>query len=199
MKCNNCENNASLEMKGKDAEGSIYLCVDCNLKLELAQNMEFNRNVSLLNRLQQSLALTTGVPAYQMQQVRRAPFSLSSYRSVNHRVDIGGDNLGVVNTGEMHRVKNSVHALSNSGSEDIAHALHELAKSIDAGVDLEADSKSEALEILSMLADEASHPREIRKGPVMKSLLKRLGEVLTASNALTSLYDRIAPSVAALF
>ncbi len=199
MKCNNCDNNASLEMKGPNDEGSLYLCVDCNLKLELAQNMEFNRNVSLLNRLQQSLALTTGVPAHQMQQVRRAPFSMYSHRSVNHRVDFGGDNLGVVNTGEMGRVRNSVNALASSGSEEIAHALHELAGSIDAAIELQVDSKAEALQILSILADEASHPKEARKGPAMKSLLKRLGEVLTVSNSLTALYERIAPSVAALF
>lgn len=199
MKCNNCDNNASLEMKGPNDEGSLYLCVDCNLKLELAQNMEFNRNVSLLNRLQQSLALTTGIPAHQMQQVRRAPLSMTSHRSVNHHVGIGGDNFGVVNTGNMGRVRNSVNALASSGSEEIANALHELAGSIDAAIELQADSKAEALEILSILADEASRPKEARKGPAMKSLLKRLGEVLTASNAVTALYERIAPSVAAFF
>jgi hypothetical protein len=81
----------------------------------------------------------------------------------------------------------------------VAAAILELTQAVLATGALQAAAKNEMLELLGGVASEASAPKEGRRSTLARTLLDRLGTILTAATDLAGLWDRVKPILGAMF
>lgn len=104
-----------------------WFCIDCNLKWEQAETLQFERRAWAANRAAASLERSLGIPVARF-EVPRVP--VPSGPITTNNIHIGGDLFGVLNTGSIETVDNAVTPFRNAGQDEIAARLAEFVESV---------------------------------------------------------------------
>jgi hypothetical protein len=96
--CSQCGKPAIISIGGNP------LCVDCNLKFEQAQQIEFIRNATVLNNLSAEMEVATGIPGLcpRIEIPKPPPLQQSPVTFNNIRVD--SSVIGSINTGQVKQI-----------------------------------------------------------------------------------------------
>src|SRR5207247_23293 len=109
------------------------------------------------------------------------------------QVNIHGDNLGVVNTGVVQSLSNNI-SIVNGQNAELAGQLKELTEAVLRSEALDATQKREAADLLNEVVEDAATPSPQRKSrTVMKTIGTGLGQVLSHSADLYTLWTAVAP------
>ena len=65
--------------------------------------------------------------------------------------------------------------------------------------EVDAETKNKVLELVSVLASEATVPKENRRGTAMRTILAEWSSICSEVAALAPLYAQYAPAIIALF
>ena len=195
--CQQCGRPATVRIT--DDEGELYLCIDCNLKLEHAQALDFQRTAQQFNLAAAAFESMSGlpglVPRMPVPPVQALPIANMNVNNIN----VDNSVIGVLNTGCIETVNNAITMLKESGADEIASAISELTQSVIDAQDASNESKNDILELLSVIADEARKPKQDRRSAVVRPLLKDLATGFSGLAGLSNLWQQYGPMIQTFF
>jgi hypothetical protein len=116
-----------------------------------------------------------------------------------HNIKVDNSTIGVINTGNIETVDVAVSALNNSGNNDIATALNQLTTEVVKNTEPQNDVKNQIVELLSLIASEATAPKERQRKGAMKALLSQLKDLLSVSSSLIQIWEKWGPTIHTIF
>src|SRR3989339_1797615 len=173
MKCYQCGKPAMFLVSDKD----IPLCLDCNLKLVQTTTLQNEMLERQINYHSDLIDYTIGLPP----SGPRFPVK----RTVNlggvslHNIKVDNSTVGVINTGNIETVDVAVSALHSEGKKEFAEALNQLATAVIKSTELQDAAKNQIIELLSLIAAEATAPKERQRKGAMKALIAQLKDFLS--------------------
>jgi hypothetical protein len=184
-----------------DAEdGQIALCLDCKVKLQALQNQNVENMERMLNHLAGQIEMASGVSGLVPRFPPRArPVTLHTGDLMTTNLNIADSSIGVLNTGFIGSVDNAVGTLHSEGDVDAADAFKAFTEALVAIEEIAADQKNQLLELLSVLAAEATVPPPERRRTAMRPLLAELSTICSGVASLAALSTQYIPAIAALF
>lgn len=198
MKCYNCEKPAMFIV---GPEGQQFpLCLDCRLKYIqtiVIQNDQLERTMNYLTAQMESVAGTPGLlPRFPQREVK----ILQGGNVTLNNISVSNSAIGVLNTGNLEIVDSAISVLkSDPQTKDISDAIKKITNSIVGAQDLKPEKKNEAIEILSVVASEATAPRDKRKVAVVNRLLKHFPTLVQTSAAVIQIWQAVGPSIISYF
>ncbi len=195
MKCHQCSKPALYLVGPENAQ--VPLCLDCNLKhvqLITMQNDMLEREV---NYLTDYMDLIVGLPGLGPKYPERKSVSLGGVMLNNIKID--RSTIGVLNTGAIETVDSAVTVLKNSGDGQLAAAILELSQAVLNSGAVTADTKAKPVDILSVLASEATAPKERRRVAAIRPLLQEIATLIGGVVGLAEIWDRVRPILESAF
>jgi len=193
MPCSQCGKPAAIQYEGK-----LFLCVDCNLKFQQAEQIAHDRNIQTLNHLYDQMEMTTGVygvlPRYQVSQptIQTGPVT-------QHNIQIHGSVVGVVNAGQIRQMSVALDHVQVGGAPELATALQKLTEAVLASSELSSKKKTAAVEHLSHIANQAALPKDQRHAAIGTTILEGFERIISVSSGLLGIWQTVKPLVENLF
>jgi len=198
MECGQCGKTALFVIASNESEElKMALCVDCNLKYEHARILEFFRLASEYNRTSASLHRSLGVGGFQYQLPRITVPSGSTVAMTN--IHIQGDLLGVLNTGTIQKVDNSVTVIRNEGHEELATRVAEFVEAVDQANDMPKDVKEQVVELLSVVTTEVAAPATERRGAGMLAILANIATLVGTGTTIAIQWEPLWAMLKSIF
>jgi hypothetical protein len=196
-RCQNCHRPATLRIETDD--GHMFLCIDCNLKLEQASALEYQRTIQQFNIAAAAVETTTGLRGLLPRMSNLPVHSFSVEGATVNNIKVDHSVIGVLNTGSIKNVDNAVTVLRQSGDEQIALAITDLTKAVIDARNVDTEAKNKIVELLSVIAEEAARPIPERRSAVARSLLSELCTLIGGAAGLSHLWDRYGPTLQSAF
>lgn len=195
--CQQCGRPAAICITNDD--GELYLCVDCNLKLEHAETLEFQRTAQQLNLAAAAFEAMSGlqglVPRMPVPPVQTLPVLTMNVNNIN----VDDSVIGVLNTGSIETVDHAVTVLKQSGAGEMAAAFSKLTQSVIDSREADNELRNQIVEILSVIADEAAKPKQERRAAVIPPLITELATSFSGLAGLSHLWQQYGPMIQAFF
>lgn len=193
MKCYQCGRPAMFLVGEKE----IPLCLDCNLKLVQMTTMQNDMLERQINYYTDLMDYTIGLPPSGPHFPPKKTVNLGGIALHNIRVD--NSTIGVINTGNIETVDVAVSVLQNEGKREFAQALNELTTAVIRSTELQDMTKNQIVELLSLIATEATAPKERQRKGAMMALLSQLKDLLSVGVTLTQLWEKWGPVIRSIF
>jgi hypothetical protein len=113
-----------------------------------------------------------------------------------NNINISGGNVGVVNTGTIHHAQVAINSIADN---DFKTAIQNLEKAVEDDAALEAPVKTEAIEVITTLAEQAAKPTAERRTGMIKTLTTRLGELTALGKAASDAWGIAGPMIREFF
>jgi hypothetical protein len=195
--CQQCGRPAAIRITND--EGELYLCIDCNLKLEHAETLEFQRTARQFNLAAAAFEAMSDlpglVPRMPVPPVQTFPVGTMNVNNIN----VDNSVIGVLNTGSIETVDHAVTVLKQSGANEMAAAISRLTQSVIDSTEADNESRNQIVEILSVIADEALKPKHERRGAVIRPLITELATSFSGLAGLSSLWQQYGPMIQTFF
>lgn len=188
-------------MYGYGPEGKeIPLCLDCSLKYTQILAIQDEQSEREMNYLADQWEAITGVPGIVPRYSERRATIVQGGRVVLNHIQVTNSNIGVLNTGNLEIIDSAITQLNqDAGAAGVSKAISELVNAIGASNELSPEKRNEAIEILSVIASEATAPKDKRRGAVIKPLLNSLGTIIQSAASLIQIWQSLGPVIAAFF
>ncbi len=186
MKCYQCEKLAMFVIEQEGTQ--VPLCLDCNLKftrLIAEKNDMLERNMNYLTSMAEA---QVGLPGLLPRFPERRVVKTGDITLNNIKID--NSTIGVLNTGNIETVDVAITSLKQSGDQSVGTALLAVSEAILANAEINNELKNHLVEILSVLAAEATAPKERRRNTAMRPLLSELATLMSGIGSLSQLWDR---------
>ena len=129
---------------------------------------------------------------YHIQQVgalvqnAHAPMTLNNIRADR-------STIGAINTAEVERIDVSITALEQVGKKELSEALKTISQAIVDATEMSKESKSQTLEQVSYLSEQAAAAAKDRKLGMIKAACAALTQVATTTTALATAWKAAEP------
>jgi len=199
MKCANCGKTAIFRVTNAEGQEAFGLCLDCNLKYEQAQSLEFDRLARQYNMVADQADMVVGLPVSGARYAppQRPVFHVGDVTMSN--INIDRSTIGILNTGTIGTVDGAVTVMKQHGETGAGDAIARLTEAVAKAQAVSTEDKNRILETLSVLATEATMPRDKRRSSAMKPLLLDLSTFLGGIAGLAQLWQQFGPVIAGLF
>jgi len=174
------------------------LCLDCNLKYQQIVQTNFNMNVRLLNSVRDEIDAKIGFPVTAPRIPEMQTLNVTGGITLNN-ISVNNSNIGVLNTGSIETVDYAIGALQGANENSIASSIKELTQAVIESSTMQATIKDDILELISILAVEATAPKERRRSKAMRPLLTRLSELVSTAAGLIVIWDKVGPIITQAF
>lgn len=192
VKCSQCGKPAIMVV------GEIPLCVDCNLKLQQAMQMQNDRLVNHMNYLLESMESTVGLPGIFPRYRTSQPF-IHQGPITFHNINVDKSVIGVINTGNVKQIDLVMDKIKIAGNDDLAKALKEFIEAVISETTLTRDIKNELIEQMTFLASQMSMPKNEQKKGIIKSVLSAIKDTISTISPLVVLWDKLFPFLQGVF
>lgn len=173
-------------------DGKIPLCLDCDLKVQQIHQRQLDELERAHNYLVNLMDYTVGFPSGAPRFPTRQAIQIRGGVTLNN-IRIDNSTIGVLNTGNLQMVDSAVTILKSTGEEQLSQSITRLTEAVAKSPELSAEDKKEIIEHLSILATEATLPREQRKSSSMKALLGRIHTLIQVSSDLATVWLAVSP------
>jgi len=178
-------------------DAQVPLCLDCNLKHMQMIAMQNDMLERQMNYLTDYMGVITGLPGLVPKFPERRNVVVEGVTLNNIKID--RSTIGVVNTGSIATVDSAVSVLKQSGDSQLATAILALSQAVLNTQSLDTDTKAKLIDILSMLATEATAPKERRRAAAIRPLLQEIATYIEGVAGLADLWNRVRPILEAAF
>jgi len=181
-------------------DGSVVpLCLEHGMMLHNMYRQRIQQNVQSINLLRDMMDELAGHPrATPAGGTPIDPIIHTGGITLNH-IQVNNSNIGVLNTGKIGSIDTAIGYLSDTGDKPVADALKAMTESVIASNEANAEQKGELLELLGVLATEASVPADKRKSKAMLPIIGQTTSILSGLNALSQLWSTYVPVVKGFF
>lgn len=195
LRCAQCAATAfyALDVGEGTTKKTLGLCLDCNVKYELAELYNLAGSAIRYNKSTRSLTLMDGIP--------RALFQIPTlpvYQGANfvlNKINISQSRIGTLNLGTIHHLDQSVTVTEARGDKALADAIARLAEGIAADVSLRAEQARDAIGVLSTIAQQLNRPPAERTPGILKPLLQALATIVQTAAAGKDLWTTYGPTI----
>lgn len=179
-------------------EKQIPLCLDCYLKYSQVTQSELENNERWMNYLQDEMAASVGMPPMGPRfPPRPRPVILGGVRMNN--INVSNSVVGTINTGTIGIIDQSISALIQTGQPEVAEAVKALSEAVLRSNDLTPNQKTQVVESLSVVSEEAVAPPERRRGVLARTLLDNAMKVTALANDITDICQKCWPVLLGAF
>jgi hypothetical protein len=198
VKCCNCDKPAIYAV-GPEGE-QLPFCLDCNLKhvqMLAIQNDQLERSLNYATEQMEAIVGISGIlPRFPQRQVRVIEGGTVTLNNIH----VSNSNIGILNTGNLEIIDSAITQLNqDSGAQEISGALSKLATAIAASDELSVEKQNEAMQLLSVIATEATAPKQKRRGVIVKPLLASLATIIQTSASLIQIWQSVEPTISTFF
>jgi len=97
--------------------------------------------------------------------------------------------IGVLNTGYVDKIENSISQLQHNGANDIAESVKKVKDAVLLSEELDDQTKEEVFERLAEISEQANLPAENRKGKsILKDIFNGISTTLNSVGSLASIW-----------
>jgi hypothetical protein len=172
-------------------DNGAHLCVDCDLKVQQAEQIKFAQTASMLNHLADQMEMTTGL--YGVVPRLEIPRPTIQMGQTVHNIKVDNSVIGSINTGQIRDLNVALDHVQNAGAPDLASALQQLTEAVLASSDLPTEEKTEAVEHLSHLAKQAALPKDQRQTAIGRTVVDGFERIINASSGLLTIWNIVKP------
>jgi len=195
MKCYQCGKPAMFVVGPEGKQ--VPLCLDCNDKFQRMMSQQQDGLERQMNFLMEYMDMVTGIPTGGPRFPKREIIQMQG--PTFHNINIDRSTIGVLNTGSIQTVDSAVSVLHNSGADELSKAILHLTQAILSSAEIQNETKNDILEILSLLATEATVPKSKRRSKAMKPLLSQLSNLVGVASGLTTIWEHVKPILESVF
>lgn len=174
------------------------LCLDCYSKLMQAQAIQFEQNARLINFCVDHMESVVGLPGLSPRIAMPKPIVHTGDMTLNN-IDVRDSVLGAINTGEVERLDVALSNVRVGGNRKLAVTLKQLTQSILDAEDITDDQRTEMLEAMSYVAQQAVLPAAERQKSLGRRVVATLAKLLNASGSLASIAQVALPHIHKIF
>lgn len=194
MKCYQCGNN-SMFLVGPEGQ-QVPLCLNCHLKYVQLLDKQNEMLERVVNYQTANMETIAGVPAFLPRYPERKVIKTGDITLNNIKID--NSTIGVLNTGNIETIDMAVTSLRQTGNEEISKGITELSEAIIRNNEINDETKNQVIEILSVIATEATAPTEKRRKSIIKPLINELSTLISGISSLSQLWRNIQPIIESL-
>lgn len=192
--CFNCGNRATYQI------GRRLFCVDCAEKMsriaEREQQDNFRKAMMAANMLTFDLSMAETLGALPPGSLGRVPVpqiapTIVTGDTTLNNISIDGSTIGVLNTGQMQGIQQidvNISRLGQTSETDIAEAFRALTEAIISSPAISIDQRTELVEQLHELSNQALLPQNQRRTGVIRAILTGLSSSLNGVSALATIW-----------
>lgn len=181
------------EMEGKQ----VPLCLTCSSQYQGILDRQFASGAAMINYLQQEMEMVTGVPGTRIAPPR-LPATLQVGDSTLNNITISQSTVGALNVDVVGNIDNTVTLLRSEHEDAIADAIQKLTEGIANTGGVPDGERNDALEKLSLIADEAAKPDAQRRKAAIRPLVTDLSQWVSGIAALAQLWQAYGPALTGL-
>ena len=174
------------------------LCLDCNLKYQQLMQTHLDMLIRQLNSVRDEIDAKIGFHVTAPRIPERQSLNVTGGITLNN-IKVDNSTIGVLNTGSIETVDVAIGALKGVNEDDIASAIKDLTQAVIENSTIQADTKDDMLELISVLAVEATAPKEKRRAKAMRPLLTRLNEIVGTVAGLIVIWEKVGPIITQAF
>ncbi|WP_148264852.1 hypothetical protein [Collimonas fungivorans] len=116
-----------------------------------------------------------------------------------NNINVTDSVVGTINTGSIGTVDQSITVLTQTGEPALADAIKALSDAILESKDLTDAQRSELVDSLSVIAQEAATPKETRRNSVAMTLLERAMKITALAGDISGICQKWWPILVAAF
>jgi hypothetical protein len=158
--------------------------------MAVAQTLQLRNAAIGSNAAAQQMDFVSGLrnltPRMQVPDLPPAPLTLN-----NIRVD--RSTVGAINAGEVAGIDVSITVLEQAGNKNVSEALKQLTQAIVDASDISKESKSQTLDQVAYLSEQAAAAAKDRKPGMIKAACAALTQVATTTTALATAWNAAEP------
>ena len=192
-KCSQCNTPAVWDIKG------TYLCVNCYLKFQEANYLQYIQLASTCNELLDHMDDIAGLPRTGGRFQIPTPTTINAGRTTYNNIRVNDSIVGTINTGNVKKLDSTVSAMRGENRQELANAIQQLTQAILNAPDLQPSDKNSALECLSFLSDQALTPETERQSTVGKTIISTIEKILANTGSIASIWSVVKPFFDSLF
>ncbi len=187
-KCNQCEKDAVFYY---DKVG-LYLCVEHNLALQQAVQLQQNSLANMINYLRTEGLISMGfLPPFVPNNIAApSPFPGDTMTFNNFQID--HSTIGAINTGNIQRLDVAIDSIRSTEAE-LAPLLKELTEAVIKDQALDNPTRNQILEYVSFLATQVASPKENRNPNIANSVLDIAQKTITSAAGLVTIWVKVEP------
>jgi hypothetical protein len=174
------------------------LCLDCYFKFSQIQQRKVENSERMVNYLSDQIASTVGMPPMGPRFPPRPQPVVVAGTKLNN-ILVSNSVVGTINTGSIGTVDQSISALVQVGTPELAEALKSLSEAVLQSNDLTRNQRNEVIEALSVIAKEAVTPPEMRQNTVAQSMLENAIKITSLANDIGDVCQKWWPVLVAAF
>jgi len=193
--CQQCGRPAFYRIE--NAGGVVNLCIECDLKRQHGEALEFQRDTQLMNSALAMFGLQSGIPVPRL-PVSSVPIIPITNMNTNY-IRVENSTIGVVNLGHIQNVDRAVTVLRQAGANDFADALSQLTQAVVDNREVSDQRRQEILEILSTIGTESQKPTASRAVGVVRALAMELATLFSGLAGLSDLWNTYRPAITSFF
>lgn len=182
-----------------DGGPPIPLCLDCALKYDTLMESQIERIERQLHHIADQAEAAVGFGGWATRPPPRARRTVIEGPTTLHNIHISGGNVGVVNSGTIGRIDSAVGSMARGGEAEGADAIRKLTEAVAGSTELSEADKKKVLDNLSVVASEATVPKEERRGSTMLAVVENAATILEGATALWEFASTVLPAIRALF
>ncbi|PFH04482.1 hypothetical protein BCF11_5265 [Collimonas sp. PA-H2] len=193
MTCNQC---------GKPAVGMIGnnpLCLTCYATLAQIAQQQIENAERMMNYSLDQMAEVSGIPSSFFSRLPPRPSPVVIGEVKLNNINVTGSTIGTINTGSIGTVDQSITVLKQTGEPGLADAIKALSEAILESKDLNETQKSELVDSLSAIAQEAAATKDTRRNSVALTLLNQAMKVTALAGDITDICQKWWPILVAAF
>lgn len=176
----------------------VPLCLNCHeiFQRGIARNVEMLREE--MNHTMDHVDAMFGIPLGPRYPTKR-PVIVSGGTVNNNRIAISNSQIGILNTGNINSLNQTIGALYSSSQQDLAQKIKVFSESVLKDESFGDDQRKVILESLDTVTKELLQEQGSRKGSVAKLLLKSISETVQFGANSATLWQALSPLLAAFF
>jgi len=189
-------------LKGVDGQ-DCPLCLSCftswqqaQAALQQAQNERVAQLMARENYLIEMMGAITGVPV-SFPRIRIPQPYVNRGLTLN-QINIDRSVIGMLNTGSIQNVKQidvNVRTMTDAGRVEMANALRALTEAVASNREVSDQQRTEMLDQLNLVSNEAVAPDETRKAGIIKPVVTALAGSLSAAGSLAKLWSMFGDAI----
>jgi hypothetical protein len=107
-------------------------------------------------------------------------------------INISQSQIAGLNLGQLiGNIEGTVTNLNASGHAELAAAIKRLTEAVGAETTLRSDEAREAVELVSALSEELTRPSEAARPGVVRTVWRRLGQIVSTTAAAQGAYEAV--------
>jgi len=118
-------------------------------------------------------------------------------------INVSNSNIGILNMGQIKNIETiniNIGKLNETGAEEVAEALKNVATAVAESTELPDDAKTDALEQLENLSEQATLPEAERSKPgVLRAVFTTLNVALAAGGSIAGIWATWGPAIQKFF